>query len=326
MNDDAVRVKQIDFCAAVPSLHLLRTIPLALSVQCFVPSLLINLLVAAVPSVFSPNSLSPSAGVMRDLLPGPLYALLQDADHLLSEGSASGGMTPVRVLLIVLTMSFTGIAITRAAGVQFCSNRRTGALRAMRHAARQWKPAVVSVSLILLLGFIGLRLFRVGTQACVVFSGIPSVAAVMQGALWIYAALLLLAMGITGPGWLLSTASIGVDSCDGAEALSRGINYMLSLFWRCLCFGAIILLLSWFSKWAIALLLRLATDVTVRSLSIQEDSPVASQFFAAMSDLIQESVRLSAFFSGISIAYVLLRQFEDNVGLRETDSGKRGPG
>jgi hypothetical protein len=318
MNDDAVRVRQINFQAAVPSLHLLSIIPLSFSVQCFVPSLLISTLFAAFPDTFSPEASVESQGLLTEIMPPRLNGLLLDIYHLFWAGTAAGWMTPVRGLLTLLVLNFAGIAMTHAAGVQFCKERRTGALRALRHAVRQWKSALVSTALILLMGLLGLCLFRIGSWVCTRLPGITGIANFFPAALWLYAALLLLATGIMGTGWLLSAAAVGVDSCDGAEALSRGISYVLSLFWRCVCYGAIILLLAWFSKWAMTFLLNLATDVTVRSIRFPNGERFASPLFPALQDLLQEAVQLSAFFSGIAIAYVLLRQFEDNVGLRET--------
>ena len=326
MNDDAVRVHQIDFNAAVPSLHLLKTIQLAFSVQCLLPSVLACLLFSMLPEEFFRQPSGPQQGVLWEVLPRPLNIAILDTHYLLWAGTSAGWLTPVRLLLILLVLGFTGAAITRAAGIQFCSHRRTGAVRAMRHAARQWKPTVISMLLLFLLGMVAVLLFRMGNQLCLGLSGIGGPSTVLQFTLWLSAAILLLAFGVTGSGWLLSTASIGVDSCDGAEALSRGISYVLSLFWRCVCYAVIILLLASCSKMAITFLLSLATDLTSRSLNeLQPGHGLVSPSFASARNLLQEAVKLSAFFSGISIAYVLFRNFEDNVAFRETDSGAQRP-
>ena len=141
------------------------------------------------------------------------------------------------------------------------------------------------------------------------------------------AALLMYIVGclVLGIGWLLSIAAIAIDRCDGAEALSRGINYVLSRWLRvviyatvcCLMMASFSLVVEWLSDQAHAL---------SSSVYRNPDPVLRGEFLISLWSThgsFGELIRLSIFYCEIAIAYVLLRNAEDGVSLREIDGGIR---
>lgn len=118
---------------------------------------------------------------------------------------------------------------------------------------------------------------------------------------------------VLGSGWLLSLAAIAIDRCDGAEGLSRGISYVLSRWQRVVIYtitGFVLIAICNIVFWWLA------------SVAIPLTAAAGAQSNASLFKNFAEILRLSVFFCEIAIAYVLLRNVEDGVSLREMDSGE----
>ena len=118
---------------------------------------------------------------------------------------------------------------------------------------------------------------------------------------------------VLGSGWLLSLAAIAIDRCDGAEALSRGISYVLSRWQRVIIYtlaGFVLIEITNTLFWWLA-------NAASPLKPVAEINPQAASF-----NQLAEVLRLSVFLCEIAIAYVLLRNVDDGVSLREMDGGK----
>jgi hypothetical protein len=128
---------------------------------------------------------------------------------------------------------------------------------------------------------------------------------------------------VLGIGWLLSLAAIAIDRCDGAEALSRGISYVLSRWLRIVVYAIVLCLTLMVCDLAVRWLAEHA--YTLASYRQRNTDPlIPDEFritFWSTLDSFCEMIRLNIFLCEIAIAYVLLRNVEDGVSLREIDGG-----
>ncbi len=324
MNDDAVRVRQINWRTAVPSLRLFEIFPLALSVQCLLPAFIGTVALAAVTqgSAAWPGPLQELAGSIA--LPLPVVRIADDAKQLLIHGTRAGMAPLARLLLSLLVLGVSGIAVSRAAGIRFCRDSRTGAIRSVWHSLKSWSSMLTSTAGLLGLCLAALVFYRLLTTTMLVVCGPSGLCAWLSVTLWLTTMGILLAMGIISVGWLLSLACIGVDACDGPESLSRGISYVLSRFWMSGCYALILMIFLWLAGQIMSSVVSHAIELAQQAAATRspssDDSATLIGWFRA---LLVETVKLSIFFSGVTIAYVLLRHFEDNVDFSEANAGKK---
>jgi len=321
MNDDAVRVSRIEFRAAMPLLRLLDAARLAFSIQCLLPAALgLILFLVANQFLFSPTRLVTNhSGPLPNAVPLPFRQIGLDA-HVIAVMGFSDGLWPVaRLLLNLLLMGFTGVAVSRAAGLKFCADRRSGAVRSLRHACQSARAIIISLFLGALLCLAALGVYLLLLKVTVLAAGDSHAPQSLAGIpAWLGALFLIAAGAVISVGWLLSLAATGVDSQAGAESLSRGISYVLSRFRRSCCYAAIILLITWFLTEAAAFLVTQAGGLVAQTLNRSTDVAVVdSPGFHRFRQFVVEAWKLSVFFSGVTLSYVLLRHAEDGVDLNE---------
>jgi hypothetical protein len=323
MNDDAVRVNRIQLWAAFPSLRLLQAVRLGLSLQCLLPAVATVLLFHAAlstPSRESTASINPY--LLKTLLPAPVVMIAAETREIFVGGFKVAllpdGRLPsaIHVLLSLMLLATGGVAITRAAGGEFCRSQRTGAIRSMRFAIRSWKAISIATAVLFLSQGLAFLVFRLSLK---ILSVLPDMlTGVLMFGLLIQAILTMLFFGVCGIGWLLAAGAIGIDGCDGLEALSRGISYVLSRFWRTLGSVAVILVLAGFSLFIVQILIDQAGTIVTQALAASGLSMSAGRSaFLQLQWVLMESCKTSVFFSGLGSLYVLLRHFEDNVALDE---------
>jgi hypothetical protein len=221
----------------------------------------------------------------------------------------------VTLSLWMLMLGFCGVAAMRTAGCRFCTGTGTGLIASIRFSMNTWKAILISAFLCwILLGLLCLAFRILAWAGMTIHTGFAVAAALMY----------LVGCMVLSIGWLFSIAAIAIDHCDGAEALSRGISYVLSRWLRVLVYTAVFCLIMvifnlamrWLAEQAQALatsryrnpepLLRDEFRISVRSIL----------------DSFVELLRLSLFLCEIAIAYVLLRNVEDGVSLQEINGGR----
>ena len=209
----------------------------------------------------------------------------------------------------MLAIGFCGVAAVRSAGCRFCTGTGSGLIASLRYSLQNWQAILVSALLSgILLGLLGVA-FRV---FCWVGAMIhPSMTAVTS-------LLCVLGCVVLGMGWLLSLAAIAIDRCDGAEALSRGICYVLSRWQRILIYAAGCCMILWMSDLVVSVVIANANGLISAMLGKADSVRARTSLH-----LFREAILVSIFFCETAIAYVLLRNVEDGVSLREIDGGQQ---
>lgn len=322
MNEDAVRVSRIDWLAAIPSLRLFEAIRLAVSLRVALPVLLLMCLSWLGTDVFSWKSTAPdSADSGRSVLNVSDFELPDYLDTmnrsltLIATGTWSQFLAGTYLLAItMLLLGFCGIAVMRCVGSRFCTGTGCGLLATVQFSLQHW----MSVLLSSLLSWILLGLL------CIVYWFLRSIGdATHVGVTAIASLFYIVGCVVLGMGWLLSLAAIAIDRCDGAEALSRGISYVLARWLRVVVYAMVFFLLMTICDEVVSWVSDNAYILT--TTMIKPGDPLLAEKWNsdAWTVLHQfgEMVRLSIFLCEIAIAYVLLRNIEDGVSLREIDGG-----
>ena len=323
MNEDGVRVTRIDWLTAIPSLRLLEAIPMAVSLCIFVPVLLLMLLAWGTTQLagekFSQLQRTDPVRSLVNLSDCELPEYLDMIDESLTrvaQGSPSQSALGVVTLgWWMLMLGFCGVAAIRSAGCRFCTGTRCGVTASVRLALQSWKSILISTLLSgMLLGLL-----------CVAFwilrwAGTKTHVSITAAALLMY----IIGCLVLGFGWLLSIAAIAIDRCDGPEALSRGINYVLSRWVRVVVYVTVCCLMMAICNRAV-LWLSDQAHALASSKYGNPDPVLRGEFGISLGSTLGsfgELLRLSIFLCEIAIAYVLLRNVEDGVSLREIDGGR----
>lgn len=323
MNQDAVSVRQINLWTALPSLRLVEAIRFGFSLQCLFPCLLCVLVLHLLAESFSVPLSSSSYATRVSSIPLPMTQFLADTRTLFVAGLASSTGPAMRILILLLAVGFTSCAVGRSAGLQFCNQRRVGAIGSIRWTTRQWRPIMVALGLSGICLVLGVLLFKVLSGLAALTGGSEPPRPLSSIGLSLVTTILALSGAIGFAALQLSLAGISIDGCDGAESLSRGISYVLSAFWRVVCYA-----------FTVALLISVASELTwsflswcgeIAELSLSQPAQnawVPSAAFQSLRIVLMETVKLSIFLSGSTICYVLLRHFVDNISLAETEAGR----
>ena len=323
MNEDGVRVTRIDWLAAMPSLRLLEAIRLAISLRVFVPVLLMMFLAWGTTQLLGETfSKLPEAKPARSLLnlsncELPEYLeMINESLTVVATGSTLQTISgAVKLSLWMLMLGFCGVAAMRSAGCRVCKGTGTGLIASIRFSMKSWKAIQLSALLSwILLGLLCVA-FRILCWAdTVTHTGITAASALMY----------IVGCVVLGIGWLLSLAAIAIDRCDGAEALSRGISYVLSRWLRVVVYAIVFCVILMVCDLAV----RWLADHAYALASSRYGNPdplIRDEFRIAVwstLDRFGELIRLSIFLCELAIAYVLLRNVEDGVSLREIDGGR----
>lgn len=327
-NQDPVSVTHVHWRKLLPWLNLLEAARLSFRMRTLVPAAVLLFASTVGPQ---PESTSANIGWQWVTLPGPVAAVLRTVENLAFRPELPDLRSVGVMLWHVLTVGLLGIAIARSSAFDFCSGTRVGATTASKFALQRTAVLLLSTGIAIVLTS---------------FFVVPMLAAIGFGQLWsngdslppllsltagIFALLALVAGTVCLVGWFLALAAIGTDNCGGSDALSRGINYVLSHPWYTLWQLLIVILVSSAARQLADFLL------TAGLLLLQSRSPeifpvpVSDLSTALASDLgvltaqhsllmqLPKVVQLAGFLSGTTIMYVLLRQEEDGIQLRELD-------
>ena len=166
MNEDGVRVTQIDWLATIPSLRLLEAIRLVISLPVLVPVLLLLFFASACEQTFellqfrmfefqSPTpvrgELAFSALQLSDFFPVHHVSLSMIFTGDTSQTVGNG----LRLGLGMLMFGFCGVAAIRSAGCRFCTGKGSGLIALIRFSLRSWNAILISALLSwLLLGLL----------------------------------------------------------------------------------------------------------------------------------------------------------------------------
>jgi len=314
MNEDGVRVTRIDWLTAVPSLRLCEAVRCAVSPGALFPAALFLYLCLGSAAFFPPWFESRFVTDSGSSLSGRSKSAFE-MPHFLGSCSAkvrvfaNGAMlesfeSVISLAAIMLVFGFCAIPAMRLVGCRICSASGCGLRAGAKLSLQSWKAILTSSLLSLILLSLLCVTFRTSRWfGSMTFDSITSLAAL----LYIVGCLVL------GSGWLLSLAAIAIDRCDGAEALSRGISYVLSRWQRVVIYaiaGFVLIGICNGVFWWLA-------DSALSLTTVAAVDPKAG-LFKQFADVL----RLSLLLCEIAIAYVLLRNVEDGVSLREIDGGK----
>jgi hypothetical protein len=318
MNKDAVRVNQIDLPAVFPSVRLLESLRAAWAIPCLIAAAFVYAgFQIDLGASFSNESLDLAA-TLSPLISATMAKWIFNIEAIFVHGSTRG-LTLVATLFVrMLCLGFAAVGIARFAALLVNRHERSGILRTVRYMAANWKPIVVSTCLTMAIGLIALLLFRIAGYLSTWGSQGPDVASALNIAYWLYSLGTLIGVYVLLTGWLFGLSAIAVDRVDGAEALSRGISYVLSRFRRTSCFLILIALIAnvagQVTSWAVTA----SGSIARRSISDSSQvSPPLSGGFDSFRTCLVECVQLSTFCCGLALAYLILRQMIDNVDLRE---------
>jgi hypothetical protein len=320
MNEDGVRVTRIDWLTAIPSLRLCEAVRCAISPRALIPAALFVYLYFGSAAIFRPwfesSSPTPAAGGLSNLG----TSTIETPRLLRSLGSNMQlfGRGPMPKLIesyislgaMMLVFGFSAIPVMRSVGCRICLSSSSGLLSGVKLSVQSWKEILLSTLLSLILLAVFIVTFRTSRWiGSVTFESIESLAALF----------FVIACFVLSGGWFLSLAAIAIDRCDGAEALSRGISYMLSRWQRVIVYtvaGLVLIEITNIVFWWLAS----AASPLIILAPVTNASPSASptDTFHHYAHVL----RLSVFLCEIAIAYVLLRNVEDGVSLREIDGGK----
>lgn len=332
MNQDPVKVKQIEWTSVLPSLHLVKAVRFGFRVRTFVPAFAAVVLVQVVLTLLS----STDSG--SNLLRGKfgLFGLIQRSDNpiqvlattswwLMNSSDVSvTTLLTVCVLVQIIVLAF-GVGISRAVASEFCMHERSGALRNLKLTARRTSAAVKISIAFLAFGLIAYCPVLIARGfAWLVGSGsfltsvwpVLSLVAIPVILTWVV-------LMITGP---LAAAAIAADNCDPADAVSRAINYVLSHKLRLFLMVSASFALARLSGSLAELLISSSTGITASGLP-EPVTQIRNGFlfgyrsgtsaWLTMVQLITTAVEFAVLQSALTIGYVLLRHQEDAVPYRE---------
>lgn len=323
MNKDAVRINQIDLPTTFPSVRLLESFRAMWSIPCLITA-------ALVFAGCRINSGKSDGDVSLDLTsalsafaPSTLGQVIRRVETLAVYGSSRGLAAYASLIVDMLCLGFGAVGIVRFTALVVNRNERSGILRTARFSGECWKSVLVSTSLTIAIGLMCILSFRVAGQVARWSSGSSGEATMPNIIFWLSSLALLIGLYVLLTGWLFGLSAIAIDRVDGAEALSRGISYVLSGFRRTSCFliiiGLIAQLAGLITWWSVTL----SGKIAMRSISENASGTTGlSAGFESFRECCVECVKLSAVCCGLAIAYLILRLVVDNVDFREISDQK----
>ena len=318
-NQDPVCVRRIEWRRVLPVLNLWRCVTAGLRIRTLIPATLAICVAAGFRDVVTDSQ----AFVAGHLFPVPLRGALDGLLGLLLRSDVQ----PLPLIATIALLLIPVCMISRSAASDAFRNERLGWLAAGAAVLRHSTAIGITTLLAILIGGAVLSTLRI--SAWVLSPG--------NSLMIIIAAICLLAAATLFIAWLLSLAAIGIDSCSGSDALSRGLSYSISNKAFTVCCLLIITCLSNGAAFLAGTLQAAAQIVAEHQLSDSaEASPQSNEYpgpnnailginaetpIPQQEHLFPMTVQLSVFLSGIGLLYVILRQKEDAVRLDELDGG-----
>ena len=270
----------------------------------------------------------PGHASLKTVVPRQILAIVSNAVFLLHSGSWEATFLLAWNMLLI---GIFGVAVARSTATEFCRGSRTGPLAALQFSITRGGSTLLSAAI------------ATGAVASLVIplllAGLVSNASSFFGVLVMYgwpllfltSGLAICAVPIFVIGWGLSIAAIGTDDCNGADSLSRGVNYFLSHVLLTTWYFCLTIFASLTSKLIGWLLLEAATSLLAsrivsvfqRLLRPMEDVSTTAELVLQKTHIalkfLPETLQLGAFLSGLCLMYVLLREKEDAVQFCEVD-------
>jgi len=287
------------------------------------------------PRRFHEVSLRPNVQIFTSgSFPAPVQACMVTLVSLLTSSEHTLRDAAVLALLAGMFMIF-GVAAARSTATEFCTQTRTGAIAAIKLAIVDLPKSLLSTVLATVLIAIPILMLNAAAWLAVIPGIGESVAMVVWPVITLLAVFASLTAVVVTIAWFLSLAAIGTDRCTGSDALSRGINYVLSHKLRTIGYLSAVAILSKLSWWLVTAILMNANALLeprfrelIPTARRKDDGDVsgpeaALQWWQSAINIAPEVVEFGAFVSGLTLMYILLRQKEDGVQLRELDGGRR---
>lgn len=310
MNNDAVNVRQIDLRSAFPSLRIVDSLSLTLNPHTLLLSCVCVILLSVSQDTL--GTVSSDANDVLTQLGDDLYAIA-------IRGFSAGGMLWLSIIARMLVLNFFSAAVARIASERFCRGSNSGIVSAIRRAFKSRRALTVSFGLTALLLMILLTMLRFGQAITSFFASdqganaATSLPALVAGVLFVILSVVVLV------AWGLSTTSITVDNCEGAEALSRGISCVLSRPIRTFLLLVVILVIAT----GMTMLSEFLLDAAFRLHNSRREagiSPIRNEASIALSWWAGQTMKINMLMTGLPSVYLLIRHAEDGVSLKEIQS------
>ena len=306
---DPVRIKQIQWLRVFPILNLWQSFRMAFRLRVLIPCLLASFVMFDGPSD-TPTLENNFVSTSVDVVPLPLRVLPKVAAKTFTNGAQELRTAVGTFGFALLLIMIVGVSVARSTATEFCRETRTGAAAGLRFAVRRFSHALVSLGLAGLICGIPALLWWGASKT---FSPTTEVGLIIT----LFACVLsMITTVVVTIAWLLSLSAVGTDSCEGSDALSRSISYVLSH--KLYCLTLVILILGF------AELARRSTYITlaVAMSMVMESKESLPSLGHTLLTTVPNSTALGVTLSGLTIAYILLRKAEDAIDLRELDGGQ----
>lgn len=327
MNQDPVKVNQVEWTSILPSLHLAKALRFGYRARTLVPAFAAVVLVKLLLSPIVQNFLDADFRPLDLILRGghPIQVLASTSWRMMNPADASVfSLLTICIMVQIIAFAF-GVGISRAATSEFCVQERSGALRNLKLTARRSLAAVKIAIAFLAFGciaFIPVLLVRVFAWVTGPTEFLTTVWPALS-LLAIPAILVWVVIMISGP---LAAAAIATDDCGPADAVSRAINYVLSHKLRVVFLVSASITLARVAGGLAELLISLSIGVAGSDLpeavtqlkqTLWGGARSGSPAVTMMVSLITTAVEFAVLQSALAIGYVLLRRQEDSIPYRE---------
>jgi hypothetical protein len=330
VNQDPVTVERIDWPKALPGLHLLQALRLGFRVRVLLPAIIGAMCWLLTASVLHSPAIDQNMPPGITSLRSPVFHGAATATMLLMN-SQSELFTKLllSLLLDLAVIAVVGTAIARVTASEFCTATRVGTVAAFRFSFRSTFGWLLSTALALAIVAAPLTAIKLAGWLISLGTAGSAMVSILWPIVYLMAVLASIAATVCGLAWLLSLAAIGTDQCSGSDALSRGINYVLSHKWKSVVYLTLVVLVSQAAyviahgllKAGQAILQNRVAEEYLMAPGLAGDgfNQTSLFYWSKIIYLIPDAVHLGTFLTGITLAYILLRKAEDAVQIREMD-------
>lgn len=339
MNQDPVKLNQVDWPSVVPGFHLLKACRFAYRLRTLLPAacavltmgLLLLVLSFQMSSIFSLDHKSAllagdSTGIEQPFSFGnPQQVLLSASWQLLTPTKTSAAMLLVVCVLSQSIVLAFGIGISRAATSEFCVQQRSGPWTNLKLSVRNVPSALAATAAFIVFCTVA-AIPVLAVRACLWFAGNDSVLLSAWPIIALFAIPVVLVWTLVMVSGPLAAAAIATDDCGAADAVSRAFCYVMShklAVWLLVMASTA---LAWFCCSVAEHLV--ALSISISAYGLPEDvTKLKSTIFGAIESksasltilvrVISTTVQFAVFQSAMAIGYVLLRKKEDAIPYRE---------
>lgn len=333
MNQDPVTVERIDVLKTLPAIHLLQSLRMSFRLRILLPCLVGTACWLIVGEISGLHALSDEMSSRWTDVRSPIFHCVTVSGMLLTNSHPDLFFSLLASLLLdAIVIAFVGTAVARATATEFCTATRVGAIAGIRFSSQRALAWLLSTGLAAAIVTALMAAICCAAWLASLGAAGTTIVSLLWPLVFLMAVLTALTAIVCGFSWLLSLAAIGTDQCSGSDALSRGINYVLSHKLTSAIYLALTVLLAW-----------IAYGTTKSILAAGEQllrNRLPAEFFKAdtvgdtigqqalfywnrlLTELLPDAVHLGAFLSAITLTYILLRKAEDAVQIREIDGAQ----